>query len=339
MAKTLADELEALIGGNDDHQEVKHWLDTGFPPLNYAISGDYFGGMPSGRMVEMFGPPSSGKTAIATQVMISAQRAGGIAAFMDHERSFDVGLAKSMGLSTEPGQWIFKTPETFEQSIGIAGRVAAHVRDKGLIPEDAPIAFVFDSLAMMVPKSKFDKEASDYNMNDNTALARATSAAFPALMGLCEKHNMLALFLNQARTKIGVMYGDPTTTPGGNAPEFCASVRIKLGRSQLVDKTKEKIGQRIGAECVKNKVNRPFLKAAWDFKFNEDGTGSFDVEGSLLDHLTDKGILTQSGPRVTWTDGKSYFKSELTKKIKEEGRLEELKALLPGYVSSKEAAE
>lgn len=336
-AADLADAIEGVIGSNDEHQEVKIFLDTGYMPLNRDISGSYDGGMPVGRIVEMFGPPSSGKTAIATKVMIAAQQAGGVAAFMDHERSFDVGLAAGFGLDVTKGRWVFKTPETFQESVDYAKKLMQVIRTKELIDEDAPIVIVFDSLASMVPQSILvdskgkERDAADRNMNDNTALARATSAYFPALAMLAEKYNALLLFLNQARTKIGVMYGDPTTTPGGVSPEFYSSVRIKLGRTMLTSgqgKDRQTVGQAIGSECVKNKVSRPFQKSKWNFMFREDGSGFFDVIGSTIEHAIDEGILKTSGPRVEWTDGKSYFKSQLAKRIEDEGLEEELFGLL-----------
>lgn len=327
----LASELEALIGKNDENSAPKYWLDTGFPPLNKIVSGSYFGGFPVGRLIEIFGPPSAGKTAIATSAMICAQKAGGIAAFMDHERSFDLRLAKKLGLDDTPGRWIFKTPETFEESITVAGKVAQMVRAKKHIPEEAPIIFVFDSLAAMVPKSVIEKDATELNMNDNTALARATSSGLKHLQPYCERYNMTAIFLNQSRTKIGVMYGDPTTTPGGSAPEFYSSVRIKLSGGKITEgsgSSKEVAGKEITAETVKNKVNRPFLKTNWDFRFREDGSGYFDVVGSLVDHMCKQGFIEQSGARVTWTDGKSYYKSQLVKKIEDEGLYPELLDIL-----------
>ncbi|CCG43337.1 RecA family protein [Magnetospirillum molischianum] len=332
-ADVLAEALLKTVGGNDEVQEVRGWIDTGYPPLNYAISGSYNGGMPMGRIIEMFGPPSSGKTAIATNVMKNAQKAGGFAMFFDHERSFDKRLAEKMGLDTSPGRFLFKTPRTYEESTTIAIKAAKTIRDAKALPEDAPIVVVFDSLASMIPQSKADKDATDFNMNDNTALARATSANFNALALHAEEMNILIIFLNQARTKIGVMFGDPTTTPGGNAPEFYASVRIKLGRSMLTAGTgedKTKIGQRIGAECVKNKVNRPFLKASWDFLFQPDGTGKFDVVGSLVDYLVAVGALEKGKAHITWTDGKSYFRKALVEKLEADPTgVEQLKALLP----------
>lgn len=324
----LAAELDAIIGKNDETQAPTGFLDTGFPPLNKAISGKYDGGLPCGRLIEMFGPPSAGKTAIATRAMIAAQQAGGVAAFFDHERSFDARLAANMGLDLDK-RWVFKTPETFEQSTTMAIKMALTVRKH--LDRDKPIICVFDSLAAMVPQSKMAKDVDEYNMNDNTALARATSAVFPALAQHCEKHNFTALFLNQSRTKIGVMFGDPTTTPGGESPKFYASVRIKLGANKIAKgkgADREVLGMQIGAECVKNKISRPFEKAKWNFMFRKDGTGHFDVEGSLIDYLAETGRLEESKGRVTWTDGKSYFRGKLIGKIVTEGRQAELMALL-----------
>ena len=252
--------------------------------------------------------------------------------FMDHERSFDVNLARKLGLSDEPGQWVYKTPSTFEESIDLAREIGDVVRTNKLIATDAPIVVVFDSLAAMVPKSKWDKKSADFNMNDNTALARATSASFPAVAQFAEKYGILVLFLNQARTKIGVMYGDPTTTPGGNAPEFYASIRIKLGASALTKgegKEKRRLGQRIGAETIKNKCYRPFIKTEWDFLITEDGRGKFDAIGSTIDYLTSKGLLETSGAWIKWTDGKKYVRSQLVEHIEEGGLKDELFSLLP----------
>lgn len=333
-ATGLAAALNAAVGGSDVDTQPKYFLSTGYLPLDHKISGKYIGGgMPAGRLVEMFGPPSAGKTAIATNVMISAQKMGGFAMFNDHERSFHQGLGEKLGLSLDPNKWLFKTPRTFEQSVNDTLKVALAIRGGKYIPKEAPIVAVFDSLASMVPQSKFEKDLDKMNMHDNTALARATSAAFPSLQILAEENNLLLLFLNQMRTKLGVMFGDPTTTPGGNAPEFYASVRIKLGRQQIATgKGADKVilGQLIGAECIKNKVNRPFGKVSWRFMFQEDGSGRFDATGSMLDYMLDAGTLTAGAPgRVVWTDGKQYFKKDLAAKIDAEGLHGELNSLLP----------
>lgn len=323
---SLADALGKIGIVGATSSAPKLWLDTGYPVLNKTISGDYFKGLPMGRMVEIFGPPSAGKTVIATNAMISAQKAGGIPAFLDHERSFDSRLAEKLGLDLDPSKFIYLRPRTFEESVDTAFKIGDTIRSGkfGVDPE-APICLVFDSLAAMVPKSKIDKDAADFNMNDNTALARATSAAFPAFSQHCEEMNMLSIFLNQARTKIGVMFGDPTTTPGGQAPEFYSSVRLKLGGGKLEGGA----GKRIGCETVKNKVYRPFLKCEWDFVFQEDGSGKMDVIGGVVDHLKELGIIEKAGAYLVWTNGKNYYRDPLVKKIEAEGLKDELFALLP----------
>lgn len=217
----LLKSLKKVTGGNDTLQGIDLWLDTGLPALNRAISGSYQGGIPGSRITEIFGPSSSGKTLIATKAMISAQQAGGIACFMDHERSFESKLAERMGLSLDEDlNWVYKAPDTFEQSIDLMKEIVNTVRGEELIDPKAPIVFVFDSLASMIPQSRFDKAAGENNMNDNTALARATSAHFPAIAQICYRHNVTAIFLNQARTKIGVMYGDPTCVHGRTKVPF-----------------------------------------------------------------------------------------------------------------------
>lgn len=326
-------ELESAIGKNDSPTKVKTWLNTGHPLLNDAISGSYHGGFPVGRMVEMFGPPSSGKTAIATEAMICAQRMGGVAMFMDHENSFDEGMARSMGLNTDD-HWVFKTPDTFEESVTMTAKAARHIREKKLIDPKAPIIVVYDSLASMVPRSKMDKTMDEHNMNDKLALPAATSAAFPVLAKMCEKDQWTPMFLNQVRDNVSG-YGEKHKTPGGNAPEFYASVRIALKRTKKVKgsgSTKVINGQTIDAELVKNKVHRPFEKASWDFIFTEDGEGKFDPVGSVLDHLINIGVIERKGARVTW-DGKSLYRDDIVDRIEESGDRLALYSLLPNWAA------
>lgn len=331
MSKDLASVLNGIVDDEVATNEVLYWVDTGFPPLNKAISGDYNKGFPSTRLIEMFGPESSGKTAIATMAMIATQKMGGVAWFNDHERSFMSPLAVGLGLDMKKN-FIMQTPDTFEQSVTRTIKGAQAIRDNEVIPPEAPITVVFDSLASMIPKSKLAKDVDEQGMNDSLALAKATSSVFPTLAQFTEKLNMCILILNQEREKPGVVYGDPTTTPGGKAPKFYASVRIQIGRKRIIEKDgKEKrmIGQEITAKCIKNKVNRPFDQASWRFMFREDGSGFFDVTSSLIDHLVDIGVIKSSGARVTWTDGKSYYRKALADKITAEGLEAELKELLP----------
>jgi recombination protein RecA len=340
-AAEVAKSLEKLIGANDESATVKQWLDLAYPELNYALSNKWDGGFPVGRIVELAGPASSGKTAIATYAMAAAQRAGGIAFFCDHEHSFDEKQGAMLGLDISRGKFFYKKPRTFEEAMTMTVTVAKHVRENKLIPEDAPLCFVYDSLASMVPQSKLfdsktgkEKELDKRSMHDNTALARATSGAFDAFNLYVEELGICAIFLNQIRMKLGVMYGDPRTTPGGEAPKFYASIRIMLGTaSKIVNKaTKEVMGMQISAGVIKNKVTRPFRKAEWRFMFQADGSGRFDVERSTIDFLVREKILkTGAGSnagKVDW-NGTLVDKEKLARDIEKRKAFGELTALLP----------
>ena len=321
------------IGGNDEIQKVEQWLDTGYPPLNEAVSGDLEGGLPCGRIVEIFGPPSAGKTFLATRAMVAAQKKGGLAVFLDHENSFDVGLAEINGLQSDDG-WDYKQPDTFEDAIEITGRILSTVRNNSLVPEDAPIVIVYDSLASMVPRQKFEKfekmadgtakDKDELNMNDNTALARATSANLPTLAKWAQKYNACLIFLNQVRTKMGVMFGDPTTSPGGDSPKFYASVRIKLGGGQLKEGS-ERVGQLVKAECVKNKVAPPFQKCEWNFYF--DPARGLDVIESLVEYMLDKGYIPKTSTGRIEIGDKKYTKSQIVDMYREKDLAEIVKAI------------
>lgn len=337
---SAADIMKALVGAigeNDPDATVSQFLDTGFPPLNHGSSSSWNGGLPVGRIVEIAGPPSSGKTAIATKAMAAAQAAGGVAGFNDHERSFSLALAPKLGLDTTPGRFIYKKPKTFEESIGIFQLAVSTIREKKLIAKTAPIVWVFDSLSAMVPQSVLfdskgkERESKDRNMNDNTALARATSAHFPALAMIAEQYNVLVIFLNQIRTKIGVMFGDPRKTSGGDAPAFYFSQRLWLSASQIKHSKDGIIGMEVTGKFVKNKVARPFQEATWRFMFQKDGTGRFDAERSLVDFLEQEGCLEKGKLGTVLWDGKQVFKEALARDIEAQGAagFAKLKALLP----------
>lgn len=344
MSRDLAKELAAIIGESAEQVGIQNWLDTGIPELNAALSGTFDGGIPGGRVIEIFGPASSGKTFLATMIMKAAQDCGGIAGFSDHERSFDPQLAASLGMNvdTKTGYFVYKRPQTFEESVQIAVNFCEQVRKLKLIPAEAPLVWVFDSVASMIPHSKLydDKgkrrEAGDYNMRDKLALATATSQTYPILAQFAEDYNMTVVLLNQVRMKPGVMYGDPTTTPGGQAAEFYASIRISLGRKMITNgetgDKKETLGQEITANVVKNKVTRPFQKAKWRVMYNMNGAGAMvDVIGSTIDYLVRKGLMERApgGKRLQW-EGKSYFESQLVEVVKADPNgLEKLRALLP----------
>ena len=293
MAKSaLAAALAGIIGENAEQVGIKNWLTTGVPELDKALSAKYEGGgIPGGRVIEIFGPASSGKTFIATMIMKAAQEAGGIAGFSDHERSFDPGLAQSLGMETDPntGLFVYKRPQTFEESIQIAVTFAEQVRKRKLIPDDAPLVWVFDSVASMIPHDKLYDEkgnrraAGDYNMRDKLALATATSQSYPILAQFAEDYNMTVLLLNQIRMKPGVMFGDPT----------CLHGNVKV---PFVDGTYATM-----QEIVENKID----KEVWALN---EATGQFEAKpiigwhdnGEIADvadwiHIEATGIHTRNG--------------------------------------------
>lgn len=333
MSKSIDDLssiLGTVIGGNDENQGVTDWISTGYAPLNNIMSGDNANGLPQGRLIEMFGPSSSGKTLLATMMMIEAQKAGGIAGFFDHERSFAIKLAKQLGLNDTKG-WIYKQPKTWEESNTMMAKAAQAIRKAKIIPDTAPILFVFDSIAAAIPKSMAGKEMDELSMNDTTALARVTSTTLKMIASFAEEFNFTVLYLNQIRTKPGVVYGDPTTTPGGGAMEFYASVRIALGRKKLFEEIggeKVFVGQEISMKATKNKVARPFQTCSLRMMYDADGAAYFDITGSLLDYAIAAGKVATAGARVTWADGKSYFRKALIKMINETGQLHVLQGLL-----------
>jgi len=316
-AKSILEELSGVLGATASAEfEVTRFIDSGYAPLNKRISGSYPNGYPQGRIIEIFGPSMCGKTALATLAMKAAVDEGGFAMFHDHERSFDIGLARDgIGLDVDSGRFVHLKPDTLEESFMIALNTARQVRDKGLIPEDKPIICVFDSLAAMVPQSKMSKELDMMTMADSLALAKATSTTFPVLKIRCEKDNICAMVLNQIRENPGQTMGDNTRTPGGKAPAFYADVRIKLRANTMREgdkpdgKARPDLGSNVFAQVIKTKLTAPFQQAGWQFKFNPDGSGHFDIMGGLIEEACSVGIMEKAGAWIKF-DGKSKYKKD-----------------------------
>lgn len=333
----LISQLESALGDNDENAAVSKFIDTGYAPLNYALSGRYDGGLPYGRMIEMFGESSSGKTALATQWMVAAQKLGGVAGFIDWERSFDVNLAKNFGLNDQRPYWLYHKAETWESGNTWAGRACRLIRESKAIPEDAPILFVFDSIASAVPMSMLydskgvKREIDSFTMNDTSALSRVTSTTLKVMAQYCEEYNATFLYLNQIRLKIGVMFGDPRTTPGGKAMEYYATNRISLGREKIMQSVaggKEFVGQKINIEVTKSKLTKPFKKCALRMDFDESGVARFDPTYSLMELLLEKKkLVAPSNGYVTW-EGKRYSKRQFADYIDQSGKIGELNAML-----------
>ncbi len=316
--------LDDAIGDNDEAQAVTSFIDTGYEPLNMAMSGRPDGGIPQGRLTEVFGEPSTGKTAMATDWMVTAQEMGGVAIFQDWERSFDVGLAQGFGLNTERPYWIYKRPKTWEEGNVFTGRAVKAIREAGIIAPDAPIIAVHDSIAAAIPSSMlYDskgnvREMDTYNMNDTTALARVTSTTLKTMAQIAGEYNATFVYLNQMRLKPGVVYGDPRTTPGGKAMEFYATVRLAIGREKITEgkgKDAEFAGQRIGIQVVKSKLTKPFQTAKLRLMYDENDVAFFDTILSCLEFLTENKGISTAGAYIEWVDGSKSYPKALAKKI------------------------
>ena len=237
------------------------------------------GGFPRGRIVEIFGPESSGKTTVALQVVAEAQKAGGMAAFIDVEHALDPIYARKLGVDVD--NLLVSQPDYAEQALEITA---------ALIISGSIDVLVVDSVAALVPKAELDGEMGDSHMG---VQARLMSQAMRKLTGSVSKSNTCLIFINQIREKIGVMFGNPETTTGGRALKFYASMRVDIRRIQAIKDGDKVVGSRTRAKIVKNKVAAPFREAEFDIIYGE----GISREGDLIDIGVDRGVLEKSG---TW---------------------------------------
>ena len=256
-------------------------ISTGCLSLDLALG---IGGLPRGRIVEIYGPESSGKTTLTLQAIAEAQKAGGICAFVDAEHALDVSYARKLGVNTE--DLLVSQPDFGEQALEIA---------ETLVRSNAVDVVIVDSVAALVPKSEIEGDMGDHQMGTQ---ARLMSQALRKLTATVSKSNTLLVFINQIRMKIGVMFGSPETTTGGNALKFYSSVRLDIRRIGAIKQADQVLGNRTRVKVVKNKMAPPFKEVEFDIMYGE----GISREGDLLDLGVTHGVIDKAGAWFSYGD-------------------------------------
>ncbi len=289
-------------------------IPTGIISLDNALG---VGGLPRGRVIEVFGPESSGKTTLTLSIIAQGQTAGGVAAFIDAEHAFDPTYAKLIGINLD--DLLISQPDTGEQALEIV---------EALVRSNAVDLVVIDSVAALVPKAEIEGQMGDSQI---ALQARLMSQALRKLTAAISKSKTCVVFINQIREKIGVMFGSPEVTPGGRALKFYSSMRIDLRRIASISTPKGMVGIRVRAKIVKNKVAPPFREAIFEIMYNE----GVSKVGALIDAAIDTGLIKKAGSWFSYKDKNlAQGKEQLRGLLKEDQRLkEELKEELEKVAS------
>ena len=269
-------------------------IPTGCLSLDMALG---IGGVPRGRIIEVYGPESSGKTTLAQHIVAETQKLGGIAAFVDAEHALDPEYAAKIGVDVK--EMLISQPDTGEQALEIV---------ETLVRSNAVDVIVVDSVAALVPQKEIEGDMGDSQMG---AQARLMSQALRKLTGVIAKSKTVVIFINQIRMKIGVYFGNPETTTGGNALKFYASLRIEVRRSAQIKQAEKIIGNRVKCKIVKNKVAAPFRSCEFDIMYNE----GISIAGDLLDLGTTFGVISKSGNSYSFQDTKLGLGRESAKRF------------------------
>ena len=282
--------------GDDYIPTMDNVISTGCLSLDVALG---VGGIPRGRVVEIYGPESSGKTTLALHIVAEAQKAGGFAAFIDAEHAVDPDYSKRLGVNTE--ELLISQPDTGEQALEIC---------ETLVRSGALDVIVIDSVAALVPRAELEGDMGDSHMG---LQARLMSQALRKLTGTVSRSNTTVIFINQIREKIGVMFGNPETTPGGRALKFYSSVRLEIRRITTIKDGTEMVGSRVRVKVVKNKVAPPFKKSEFDIMYGQ----GISYVGDIIDLAVEGNIVEKTGAWYSYDDmkigqGRENAKSFLT---------------------------